>query len=183
MSRAACSISTPASPGPSRGTPTRSPSGRVGVPHSITEWSHPQYRLTGATDTWVGLSDAELNVLYNAADVLVSPTMAEGFGLTQAEALACGVPCVVTDYAASPEVVGPGGILVPPAAYLTNIYAHDWALVDEPRMTEAVRSLIDKPSLRRELGRAGRKHVAQFTWAQTVEQFDRLISEPAAVAA
>lgn len=161
----------------------REPGAVCTIPDSIIGWGHPQYLLTGATDTYVGLSDADLNVLYNAADLLVSTTMAEGFGLTQAEAMACGVPVIVTDYAASTEVVGPGGILVPPQGYLTNVYAHEWALVDEPAMTRAVRQLIDKPALRRELGRAGRKHVAQYTWTRTVELFDRLLSEPAAVAA
>ena len=153
------------------------------IPDSIVGWEHPQYILTGAHDTYVGLSDDELNVLYNAADVLVSTTMAEGFGLTQAEALACEVPVVVTDYSASPEVVGPGGILVRPRGFVTNVYAHEWALVDEDAMTAAVRRLLDRPVLRREMGKAGRKHIAQYTWARTVELFDRLLTEPAAVAA
>lgn len=161
----------------------REPGAVQTIPDSIIGWGHPQYLLTGATDTWTGLSDADLNVLYNAADLLFSPTMAEGFGLTQAEAMACGVPVVITDYSASPEVVGPGGILVPPAYFVTNIYAHEWALIDEDKATAAVRRLIEKPALRRELGKAGRKHVAQYTWSRTVELFDRLISEPAAVAA
>ena len=153
-------------------------------PNSIFGWSHPQYILTGAHDTFRGLSDEDLNVLYNAADLLVSPTMAEGFGLTLLEAMACGVPVVSTDYSAIPEVVGPGGILIKPIAYVTNNYAHEWALVDEPAMTEAVQRLLDKPSLRRELGRLGRKHAAQYTWSAAVDQFDALLSnQPAAAAA
>ena len=152
--------------------------------NSIYGWSHPQYILTGAHDTFRGLSDADLNVLYNAADLLVSPTMAEGFGLTLLEALACGVPVVSTDYSAVTEVVGPGGILIKPTAFITNNYAHEWALVDELAMTEAVGRLLDKPSLRRELGRLGRKHASQYTWSTAVDQFDALLrSEPAAAAA
>lgn len=161
----------------------REPGAEQVIANSIVGWEHPQYVLTKAHDTYQGLSDADLNVLYNAADLLFSPTMAEGFGLTQAEAMAAGLPVVVTDYAASTEVVGPGGILVPPSAYVTNMYAHEWALIDEAKATEAVRTLIDKPALRRELGRKGRKHIAQFTWERTVDEFDRLLSTPAAVAA
>ncbi|MDP3972346.1 MAG: glycosyltransferase family 4 protein, partial [Candidatus Nanopelagicales bacterium] len=153
-------------------------------PNSIFGWSHPQYILTSAHDSWRGLSDDDLNVLYNAADLLVSPTMAEGFGLTLLEALACGVPVVSTDYSAITEVVGPGGIVVKPSAFLTNIYAHEWALVDEPAMSEAVLRLIEKPALRRELGRLGRKHAASYTWTAAVDQFDALLtSQPAAAAA
>lgn len=153
-------------------------------PDSIYGWTHPQYVLTNAHDTYSGLADAELNTLYNAADLLVSPTMAEGFGLTHAEALAAGVPVVTTDYSAMPEVVGPGGVLVPPVAYMTNQYAHEWALVDEAAMSAAVERLVAKPALRRALGEAGRAHVARFSWPHAVEQFERLLAgTPAAVAA
>ena len=146
-------------------------------------WEHPQYRITGWHDSFRGLSDDELNVLYNAADLVVSPTMAEGFGLTLAEAAATGCPIVATDYSAVTEVVGPGGVLVPIDRLLTNPYAHEWALVDEDAMSAAVADLIDHPARRRELGRAGRAHVARFTWAGTVETFDRLLRGKAAVAA
>ena len=162
---------------------SREPGAENVMPNSIYGWTHPQYILTGAHDTYRGLSDDDLNVLYNAADVLVSPTMAEGFGLTPLEALACGVPVVATNYSAVSEVVGPGGILIDPVAYVTNQYAHEWALVDEPAMTKAVLRLIDKPSLRREIGKAGRKHAAQYTWTAAVDAFDALLTEQSAVAA
>lgn len=139
-------------------------------------WNHPQFRLTGWHDSWQGLNDAELNVLYNAADLLVSPTMAEGFGLTLAEAMSAEVPVVSTNYSAIPEVVGPGGVLIDPAGYMTSAYAVDWALVDESAMTAAVERLVDKPALRRELGAAGRRHVARFTWSGAVDQFEALLT-------
>lgn len=139
------------------------------------EWTHPQIRLTGWHDSWQGLSDAEMNVLYNAADLLVSPTMAEGFGLTLAEALATGLPVVATDYSAIPEVVGPGGVLIPTTGTITNAYAHEWGLVDEPAMSAAVERLVSKPALRRSIGAAGRRHVARYTWTQCVATFDLLL--------
>jgi glycosyltransferase involved in cell wall biosynthesis len=139
------------------------------------EWAHPQIRLTGWHDSWQGLTDDEMNVLYNAADLLVSPTMAEGFGLTLAEALATGLPVVATDYSAIPEVVGPGGVLIPVTGTITNAYAHEWGLVDEPAMSAAVERLISKPALRRSLGAAGRRHVARFTWSQACDTFDLLL--------
>ena len=146
-------------------------------------WENPQYRVTGWHDSFRGLSDDELRVLYCAADLIVSPTMAEGFGLTLAEAMACGTPVVATDYSAVSEVVGPGGILIPPAAMFTNPYAHEWALVDEPAMSAAVERLISKPAQRASLGADGRRHVAQFSWATAAETFDHLLRGSAAVAA
>ena len=137
-------------------------------------WEHPQFRITGWHDSFRGLDDAGLNVLYNAADLMVSPTMAEGFGLTLAEAQACGVPVIATDYSAVSEVAA-AGVLIPPTGTITNAYAHEWALVDEPAMTAAVERLISKPALRRSIGEAGRHHVARYSWATACDQFDTLL--------
>jgi len=135
-------------------------------------WGHPQVKLTKAHDTFRGLTDGELNVLYNAADIYLSPTMAEGFGLTLAEAAACGVPVVTTDFAAGPEAVGPGAVLIPPRAHFVNVYAHNWALVDEDKFGAAVEHLIDKPAKRREIGAAGARYVAgRFTWDRAASEF------------
>lgn len=152
-------------------------------PKGNAVWQHPQFRLTGWHDSYAGLSDEELCVLYNAADLVVSTTMAEGFGLTLAEAAACGVPLVATDCSAVSEVVGPGGVLVPSTGPITCAYAHEWALIDEAAATAAVRRLLDKPALRRDYGAAGRRHVARFDWSRAVETFHALLSQPAAVAA
>jgi len=48
----------------------------------------------------------ELASLYSAADVFVNPSRQETFGLTTAEAMACGTPAVVYNVTACPEVVG-----------------------------------------------------------------------------
>lgn len=147
------------------------------------DWTHPQIVLTRAHDSFRGLSDEELRVLYSAADVYLSPTMAEGFGLCLAEALACETPVIANEYSAVGEVVGPGGILTAPVGHLTNAYAHEWSLADEPAMTAALERLVRKPALRRELGAAGRRHISRFTWSAAVDVFDALLATPAAVAA
>ena len=146
-------------------------------------WSHPQIIATRAHDTFRGLSDGDLNVLYNAADIYTSTTMAEGFGLCLAEALAAGVPVVTTDYAAGPEVCGPGAVTVPVTGYITNVYAHEWALVDEPAFTAAVEHLVTHPAARAELSAAGRRHVARYTWDAAADAFDSILRTAPAKAA
>ncbi|MDD1438711.1 glycosyltransferase family 4 protein, partial [Dolichospermum sp. ST_sed10] len=49
---------------------------------------------------------ATLLEIYNAADILVSPSLFEGFGMTLLEAMACGTPVITSNVSTMPEVVG-----------------------------------------------------------------------------
>jgi len=62
---------------------------------------------------WAGTRD-DMAAVYNALDIVCSSSYTEGFGLTVAEAMACSVPCVVTDVGDSAKIVGDQGIVVPP---------------------------------------------------------------------
>lgn len=80
---------------------------------------------------------------YHAADVYAHPALAESFGLSIVEAMACGLPVVATNVGGIPEVVADGltGVLVPPR--------------DAPAMSRALERLLRDPTLRRSLGGAG----------------------------
>lgn len=127
-------------------------------------WKHQQVLLTKAHDTYRGVSDEQLNIMYNAADIYASPSWAEGFGLTLAEAGRCGTPVVTTDFAAGPEAVGPGGICVPTARIVPTMHGHHWSIVDVPLFTEALERLVTSPELRTRLGDLAEKHTAKFDW-------------------
>ena len=43
-------------------------------------------------------SDSELYDFYKKFDIYVQPSMAEGYGLSVLEAMACGLPCIVTGW-------------------------------------------------------------------------------------
>ena len=62
---------------------------------------------------WAG-ARPDMPAVYNALDILCSSSDSEGFGLTVAEAMACGVPCVATDVGDSAKIVEDKGIVVPP---------------------------------------------------------------------
>lgn len=143
----------------------------VGAFQMNGSWTHPQVKLLGAHDTFRGLGEQELNVLYNAADVYVSPTMAEGFGLCLAEAAATACPVVTTDYAAGPEVVGEGGLFAKVAATFTSRYSNEWAIVDEADFAEKVEYLIEHPAKRRALGDVAQRHVQRYSWADAAQSF------------
>lgn len=104
------------------------------------------------TVTYAGfVPDSEMPRYYSMADVYASASLLEGFGLPLIEALACETPVVATTSGAAPEVVGPGGILVPPG--------------DSAKLGEAISVLLESSELRRSLGLAGRDHVTRwFSW-------------------
>jgi glycosyltransferase involved in cell wall biosynthesis len=132
------------------------------------------YAQVVLTNAW-GLSRDGLVSLYNAADLYLS-TSAEGFGLTIAEAIACGVPAVGLDYSAVPEVIGPAGKLVPIGGLYDNEYDHFWAVPNEAAYTAAVDELLRRPTHRAKLGRKGPRHVAEhFRWDAAAADFAKLI--------
>lgn len=106
--------------------------------------------------------------LLPALDVLVSASgWAEGFPNVVAEAMACGVPCIVTDTGDSAAIVGDAGVVVPPG--------------DGARLAAALAELLRLPrDARIGLGRCGRRRVAsEFSLAESVRRYAALYTEVA----
>jgi alpha-1,3-rhamnosyl/mannosyltransferase len=100
--------------------------------------------------------DGELVALVAGAAALVHPSLDEGFGITPREALAAGVPAVVSGAGALPEVVGDAAIVVRSAS------PDDWAA--------AIAGLLGAPDRRAELVDAGRRRAATFTWERSARE-------------
>ncbi len=115
-------------------------------------------------DSFMGVDQANLSVIYNAADVFFSTSCGEGFGLTMAEALACGVPVVAQDFSAISEVVGEGGILTPVERLWTTGRGADLAYPRLEAMAEALEKLHSSKGLRRDLSEKALQQAAKFTW-------------------
>ena len=127
-----------------------------------------------------GWENSTLAALYNAADLFVSTSMGEGFGLTLAEAAACGLPIVAQKVSSIPEVVGPGGFLLKPERIHATESGQDQWLPDVKKFTDAIEHLYSSPAQRESLGAAAREHVvASFNWDTAAKQFDELITRVA----
>ncbi len=108
--------------------------------------------------------------LLRAADVAAITSRIEGFGIALVEAMAAGLPCVVTAVGGMPEVIGePGaaGELVPP---------------DDPAAcADALDRLLANPERRRRLGDAAARRACRFDLdrvaAQTEELYDRILRD------
>ena len=99
-----------------------------------------------------GVTDAEYAALLADRAVLVSASLDEGYGLPVAEALALGVPAVVTDMPIFREVAGGGALYVPGK--------------DAEAFAAAVRGL-DDPAVREAVVAAGTAHIARFSWERS----------------
>jgi len=125
-----------------------------------------QLGLHGRVTFLEQLSRDELVFQYNRHQLLVSPSLYEGFGLPAAEALACGTPVVSTTAGALSEIVehGVSGLNVPPGQV-------------EP-LAEAIRALLEDPRRCREMGENGARRIRErFNWRRTAEETFALYKE------
>lgn len=134
-----------------------------------------RFLLTEMLGVPSGVPRPVLNALYNACDIYATVS-AEGFGLTIAEALACGLPAIGPAYSAVPEVIGPAGITVSEGFLVDNEYDHFWWGVDEAAFGQALERLVVKKSRRLALGAKGPEHVRRsFSWDAAATAFRDLI--------
>lgn len=71
-----------------------------GVPTERVRWAD-QYAVTKQS-----ITDDDMASIYSSFDVLLMTSRGEGFGVPALEALACGVPAIVSNWTAQPEIVG-----------------------------------------------------------------------------
>lgn len=93
---------------------------------------------------------------YHQADLFLYPSLLEGFGLPVLEAFSCGVPVVTSHSSSLPEVAGDAALLVNPQS--PEDIAH------------AVKVMMERPELRRQLIQRGLKRVKMFTWEKTAKE-------------
>jgi len=146
---------------------------------------------------WPNPSVAEKHLLYSEADIFVSPSdnIQETFGLTVAEAMAYGLPCVVSDWDGYRDLVrnGENGFLVP-SIFPTHIeelrlcdstisMLQEDALaqstaIDVGILSESLEQLAANPALRRRFGQAARRYVENnCSWRVVIRRYEELWQE------
>ena len=101
------------------------------------------------------VSESTLTALYESASVLALPSLYEGFGLPVLEAMSNGVPAVIGNVGALPELAGEAAIAVDPE--------------DVGAIASALEKLLADDGLRRRLGEEGRRRAANLTWDRAGE--------------
>jgi len=113
------------------------------------------------------IDDADRDRLLRGAVVLAHPSRYEGFGLPILEAMNVGVPVVLADAGAAPEVAGNAGVVVPPG--------------DAVALAAGLTSILDSEELAADLARRGLGRSAVFDWATAAAKmsglYRRLVDE------
>lgn len=123
----------------------------------VERWVSRNPRIT-ATGS---VPQLQLKEYYDRSSVFVLPSVSDSFGLVVAEAMAAGLPVIVTENTGSRELVcdGAEGFVVP--------------IRDVEELKEKILRLYENSGLRRDMGAAARDRVKEFSWEKYGE---RLIS-------
>lgn len=100
-----------------------------------------------------------LSYLLSGATAFVLPSLYEGFGIPVVDAMACGVPVIVSNVSSLPEVVGSAGLLINPQS--------------TDQIEQAIRTLVSDKKLRQKYSKEVLRQAERFSWdkmARTVKQ-------------
>ena len=102
------------------------------------------------------LAESEIPALTSGAACVAYPSLYEGFGLPPLEAMASGVPVVVSDIPALREVVGDAALVVDPK--------------HPEQIAEALGRILGDKDLQQTLGALGLERARQFSWELTAQR-------------
>ena len=133
------------------------------------EWK--EIRKIGGLPEWDPKGGWDMVKLYNSADVVNGCTGGEGFWEVGLESQASGIPVVVTDYAAAPEIVGYGaGLTVPWYDYdILVTPGTKFALPDIDKIAEALTKIMNGDP--EKMARQARNQALKYDWSKIIEQY------------
>jgi glycosyltransferase involved in cell wall biosynthesis len=102
------------------------------------------------------VADNDLPGLYTLADLMVFPSLYEGFGIPPLEAMACETPVVCSDNSSLPETVGRAAVLV--------------NAEDTEAIADAMAQVLTNTDLRTRLVELGRAQAARFSWQRAAQE-------------
>lgn len=134
------------------------------------------------------LNDEELAGLYTACDCLVHPYRGEGFGLPIAEAMASGLPVIVTGYGAALDFCNEKTAYLIPAQevrwpqkrvdHWETVDYPWWAEPDREVLKQLMRHVVANPVEAKAKGQAARAYIqVTFTWEQAAAVAQKRIEE------
>src|SRR5690606_24996263 len=111
------------------------------------------------------IDEEDKSLVYNLASVFVYPSFFEGFGFPPLEAMACGVPVIVSNTSSLPEVVGESAVMINPDK------------PDEIRI--ALEQILGNSDFRKKIIMKGKKQAEKFSWRKNAESVKKELDKMA----
>jgi len=125
-----------------------------------------------------GVSEETMRMTYNVADVFVSATQCEGFGLPFLEAAACGVPSIGVNYSAIPELIKDRGAVVPASDWILHTpYGMRRPLIDIRELSKKMSFMYHNKNHREQMGNNALEFALTMDWEKILPSFKKLIED------
>ena len=117
---------------------------------------------------------------YSMGDVYVSPTMGEAFGMPMAEAMACGLPVITTNFGGQTDYVNAKNGWLIDFEFVENTWDNmyegiGWAKPDKEHLKKLLREAFTNQELVKEKGKQALIDIEKFSWDASAEQVLELI--------
>lgn len=122
----------------------------------------------------VGVPDEELAMIYQASDVLLSPSMGEGFGLPILEAQACGTPVITQDCSAMSEITSNGIAVEPLQSMWIPQLSYWWQMASVEKVSDALEFIYlnwGDVDYARQSAEHGRTLALEYDWPHVISQY------------
>lgn len=116
-------------------------------------WGNVSIKEGDGIEIRASVGEDEKRQLIKSADLVLVPSLYEGFGLVALEAMQAGTALISSDRGALSEVVGDGGVLLSPD--------------DEEAWKREILRLLEDDGARVEYGRKGMARSEKFSWERT----------------
>jgi glycosyltransferase involved in cell wall biosynthesis len=108
------------------------------------------------------LGHEDIRSRLHGADILAMPSRSEGFGLSALEGMAAGLPVVGSAVGGLPELVGEGGVLVPPE--------------ETAALRDALLRVLQDDAYRRNLADAALQRACLYDWPRAVDAYEAILA-------
>lgn len=108
------------------------------------------------------VSRTDMPALYSGAELFISPSLYEGFGIPLLEAMSCGTPVITSNCSSMPEVVGNAGIVVNPNSI--------------SEITSAIHRILNNKKLKNSLHKKSLIQSKKFSYETSAEKLYKIVN-------
>jgi len=137
--------------------------GNAGFGYDEVKYIVEEYNLGRSVIMPGWVSEDDLPIIFSAALAFVFPTLHEGFGIPVLQAMACGVPTLVSDLPVLREILGEASFYFNPR--------------DKNNLALALSAVAGNKNLRQDLANKGLKRAEMFSWKKSAAETLKILTE------